>query len=68
MLGKELRRAREVAGLTQEELAFKANISREYVNYIERDKRNVTVKVLVKICRALDISAGKLLVKIEGKL
>jgi transcriptional regulator with XRE-family HTH domain len=68
VLGQELRKAREAAGLTQEELAFKANISREYVNYVERDKRNITVKTLAKVCKALGISPGKLILKVEGKL
>ena len=53
MLADELRRARVAAGLSQEKLAAKAGISREYVNYLERGKRSPTVTVFVKICRAL---------------
>ena len=53
MLAHELRKIRQAAGLTQEELAGKAGISREYVNYLERGKRSPTVTVFVKICRAV---------------
>jgi transcriptional regulator with XRE-family HTH domain len=44
---------RLAAGLTQEQLAAKANVSREYVNYVERGKRQPTVKIFVKLCRAM---------------
>jgi transcriptional regulator with XRE-family HTH domain len=37
MLGEELRKAREAAGLTQERLAFRAGFSRPYISQLERD-------------------------------
>jgi transcriptional regulator with XRE-family HTH domain len=53
VLQTELKKARLAAGLTQEELAAKANVSREYVNYIERGKRQPTVAVFVRLCKAM---------------
>jgi transcriptional regulator with XRE-family HTH domain len=55
VLAQELRKARMAAGLTQEELAAKAHLSREYVNYIERGKRQPTVAVFIRICKALKL-------------
>ena len=53
MLATELKKARLAAGLTQEQLAAKANVSREYVNYVERGKRQPTVAVFVRLCKAM---------------
>lgn len=64
MLSDELRKARIAAGLTQEELAAKAGISREYVNYLERGKRVPTIPVFVKLCSAMKLYAPELLARI----
>jgi transcriptional regulator with XRE-family HTH domain len=64
-LGKELRKARLAAGLTQEELAFKADISRNYVSLLELDEKSPTVQVLLRICKALGVKASAVLARIE---
>lgn len=64
MLSDELRKARLAAGLTQEELAAKADLSREYVNYLERGKREPTVGVFIRLCNAMKIHAPDLLARI----
>lgn len=64
MLANEIRKARRAAGLTQEELAAKARLSREYVNYIERGKRQPTVAVFLRLCKALGVHAPDLLARI----
>jgi transcriptional regulator with XRE-family HTH domain len=53
VLATEIKRARLAAGLTQEQLAAKANVSREMVNYIERGKRQPTVAIFVRLCKAM---------------
>lgn len=65
MLGSELRKARQAAGLSQEELAHRARISRNYVSLVELDQKSPTIETLMRVCRAMDISAGKLLLKVE---
>jgi len=64
VLAKELKKARIAAGLTQEELAAKASLSREYVNYLERGKRVPTVPVFIKLCRAMKIHPPDLLARV----
>jgi len=64
VLGDELRKARVAAGFTQEELAAKAGISREYVNYLERGKRSPTIPMFLKVCAALKVYAPDLLAKV----
>ncbi len=65
MLGDELRKARQKAGLTQEQVAARARISREYVSQLERNRQSPTVDMLLKVCRILGTSAGRIISKIE---
>jgi putative transcriptional regulator len=64
VLKNELRKARIAAGLTQEELAAKAGVSREYVNYVERGKSDPTVKMFVKLCKAMGVYAPDVLKRV----
>jgi transcriptional regulator with XRE-family HTH domain len=65
MLGDELRMARERAGLTQEQLAFRAGVHRTYVSLLERDLKSPTLNMLFRLCTALGISASKLIARVE---
>lgn len=64
MLADELRKAREAAGLTQEQLAAKARLSREYINYLERGKREPTLPMFVRVCDALDVHPPEMLERV----
>ncbi|MFT3784913.1 MAG: helix-turn-helix transcriptional regulator [Tepidisphaeraceae bacterium] len=61
MLGDTIKRARLAAGLTQEALAAAAGLSREYVNYLERGKRQPTVEVFLRLCRGMKVHPSDLL-------
>lgn len=63
MLGEEIRKARMKANLTQEELAYRAKVSRNYVSLLELDQKSPTVAVLIRVCRAMDTKASKLLAR-----
>jgi transcriptional regulator with XRE-family HTH domain len=67
MLGEEIRKARLQAKLTQEELAFKAGVSRQYVSLLELNQKSPTVDVLLRLCGAMGVSAGKLLSRVEQR-
>ena len=66
MLGDELKKARETAKLTQEQLSFAAEIDRSYVSLLENNKKSPTVEVLFRICDALGVSASSLLGRVEA--
>lgn len=51
-----MRRARMSAGLSQEELAHRSELHRNYIGGIERGERNVGVLALIEIARALRVS------------
>ena len=59
--GQAVKRHREAKDLTQERLAEKADLDRTYLSDIERGTRNAGVKNLVRIARALGISASDLM-------
>ena len=65
MLGSEIRKARQKAGLTQEELAFRADVSRNYISMLELEQKSPTVQTLIKVTEALGVRASQLIAKIE---
>jgi transcriptional regulator with XRE-family HTH domain len=60
VLGEELHKARLATALTQEELAEKNGLTREYISQIERGQRIPTLPVFVRLCKTLGISTEKL--------
>ena len=60
-VGLNVRRAREALGISQEELADRAEIHRTYISGVERGVRNPTITVLEKIAKALKVKASVLL-------
>ena len=60
-VGQNIRKLRIKAGLTQENLAFEADLHRAYIGQIERDEKNLGLVNLEKIAKALNTSASKLL-------
>jgi transcriptional regulator with XRE-family HTH domain len=54
-LGEAIRKRRLALGLTQEELAERADLHWTYVSGIERGVRNVSMMKLFRIARALDV-------------
>jgi transcriptional regulator with XRE-family HTH domain len=61
IVGKNVRRLRLQKGMTQEQLAFEAEIDLTYVGGIERGRRNPSLMVLVRIAKALGVQLPKLL-------
>lgn len=60
-IGKQIKKYRKIAKLTQEQLAEKANMSRSYIADIERDRYNPSVDTLKAIADALGVKTSQLL-------
>lgn len=57
----KIRALRERRGLTQEQLAVKAGISRGYLARLETARQDPRLSVVEKLARALRVKVGRLL-------
>jgi transcriptional regulator with XRE-family HTH domain len=64
--GKCLQSQRVTRGLSQEQLAELINVDRTYISFLERGKRNPSLKLLNSLCIALDISLAEFFQEIEN--
>ena len=56
IVGKNIAKRRKELNLTQEELAYSANIDRTYVGYVENGRQNVSVAILYRFAIALKMN------------
>ncbi len=64
-LARSVRLLRNQLGLSQEELADRADLHRTYIAGIERGGRNITLKSVEKLSQALGVSVGLLLAPLD---
>ena len=55
IVAKNLRRIRHARGLSQEELADRAGVNRNYIGLLEREKNAATVDMLERIATVLEV-------------
>ena len=55
ILGEAIRNERVQAGFSQEKLAEKANLTRNYIGQIERAEKRIHLETLAKIAKALGV-------------
>lgn len=58
--GERVREVRIEKGLSQEQLAYLADVHRTYIGMIERAEKNITLINIEKIANALDISINEI--------
>lgn len=66
--GRVLRRLRLKAGLTQEGLGFDADLRRTYVSILELGQQQPTLTTILKLAKALNLSAAELMSLVEREL
>ncbi len=52
-IGKKIAERRKELNMTQEDLAYSADIDRTYVGYVENGRQNVSIAILCKFAKAL---------------
>jgi transcriptional regulator with XRE-family HTH domain len=61
--GATLRAERTARNLTQQQLAFEAELSLTYIGEIERGQRMVSIDTLRRLATALNMTAAEMLTK-----
>lgn len=61
VFARNLRKARNARGLSQEALAYEAGIDRTYISALEREAYSATIVMVDKLATALDIEPDALL-------
>jgi transcriptional regulator with XRE-family HTH domain len=59
-LGKRIKALRNLKGVSQEVLALHSGLHRTYISDIERGVRNVSIKNIEKIAKALNVSIAEI--------
>lgn len=65
LFGKEVARLRKQLGISQEELAFRAEVHRTYISQLERGLKSPTLSVILRMSRALKVSASRIVANTE---
>ncbi|MCZ4093408.1 MULTISPECIES: helix-turn-helix domain-containing protein [Sinorhizobium] len=61
VFARNLRAARQAKGLSQEELAHRADIDRTYISSLERSIYNASIEVVDRLATVLGVEASELL-------
>ena len=61
LLGKNIKKYREIKKLTQNELAEYVDLSREYIADIERGLKNISLRKLYMIADVLNVKCSDLI-------
>ncbi len=60
--GERVRNLRKLSNLSIEELAYRADINRNYLSDVERGKRNLSLKAIEKIANGLNVPIDALFI------
>ncbi|WP_237168269.1 helix-turn-helix domain-containing protein [Paracoccus shandongensis] len=66
--GEALRDARGQAGLTQEELAHRADVSVRFISFLETGKRQPSLSALAAVSLGLGMQMSNLVMEVEKRL
>ncbi|MBW4974064.1 helix-turn-helix domain-containing protein [Roseovarius mucosus] len=67
IFARNLRAVRRDKGLSQEELAHRAELDRTYISALERNVYNPTIDVVGRLAEALDVEPATLLQRTTGE-
>ena len=63
-----LREARQTAGMTQEDLAERADVSVRFISFLETGKRQPSLSAIAAVSAGLGIAMSSLVVAVEDRL
>lgn len=62
----QLKEIRLAKGLSHEQLAIKAGVTRPAISYLENRKRVPSILLCLKVAEVLEVSLGELIIKAEN--
>ena len=60
-IGRRIQSRRKALGLTQEQLAERANLTQQYITYVEGGRRGLREETIIKLSQALQVSSDYIL-------
>lgn len=66
--GTVLRELRQQAGLTQEQLGFESDLRRTFISLLELGQQQPTLTTIIKLAKALGVSASDMVSLVESRL
>ena len=60
--GERVRNLRKLSNISIEELAFRCDLNRNYLCYVERGRRNLSLIAINKIAKGLDVPIDALFI------
>ena len=60
-IGLALKHRRHQLGLNQDQLSYNSGVERTYISGIENGRKNVSLSVFLRLCKALDVKPWDLL-------
>ena len=63
-----LREIRNEKNMSQEDVAFRINVDRTYISYLESGKRYPSIEMLIALAQALGVQPGEMLDRVANRL
>ena len=63
-----MRKLRTERGWSQSDLALRADMDRNYLSLIELGRNSPSVRMLLRLCQALDVRAAQVLDDVERRM
>lgn len=63
IFGERVRSLRKIIKISQDELAFRSGLHRNYISDVERGTRNISLKAIYKIANGLNVTVEALFIK-----
>jgi len=65
LIGKRIETLRKKKAISQLKFSYEAELERTYLNHIEKGRKNISVKTLHKIVKALNVSLNEFFDSVE---
>lgn len=66
--GSALRDLRNQRALSQEALAFEAELARNYISQLELGSKSPSLRTIFKLCKVLDTSPSSMFAEVEHRM